>query len=94
MKFVSTKSRVTSIFLPLPERSISFFILSTHLKSPSRHLYTQKKQLKEIKITLTIFHFRNIFFISDRTTNMQLSKMQMKFTGQWLRYSTAPKVPK
>ena len=31
-------------------------------------------------------------FASDRTTNMQFNKMQNKFTGHWLQYSTTPNV--
>ena len=32
-------------------------------------------------------------FESDRTTNMQLGRCKIKFTGHWLRYSTTLNVP-
>ena len=47
MKFVSNKSRVTSILLPLPERSIFFYSKYAFEESFETSIYS-KKQLKEI----------------------------------------------
>ena len=51
----------------------------------------------DIKVLLTLLIFEKIIskqsiYLSDKTTNMQISKMQNEFTGHWLWYSTTPKV--
>lgn len=52
--------------------------------------YILKKRLKDIKIILDLTELekknQSKYFRSDRTTNLQFSKFQMKFTGHWLQY--------
>ena len=59
-------------------------------------LYSEK-QIKGIKIILTLFDLKEYFQIKFfyRTTNLQFSKMQnanMIFMGHWLLYTTIPNV--
>ena len=65
--------------------------------TPECIIYSEK-QLKDIKnsfdlITFGNIIFKQIIFVIDRIITMQFTKMQLKFTGHWLRYSTTPNVP-
>ena len=63
----------------------------------SQKVYSEK-QLKDIKILLTLSHlgieFSNKLFLSLIELSLCNSpKCKLKFTGHWLRYSTTPNVP-
>ena len=60
-------------------------------------LYSEKKQLKDIKIISTILHLRRKYPNRELLYLIELpicksTTCKVKFTGHWLRYSTKPNV--